>query len=86
MSGEDFVEVKLSEAGERFAAGAPVGLGGGNYHFRFEPGKSQRVTRAGDWNRVLSREMVEGEPMFELCAPQPLKQKAEAAAKISEEK
>jgi hypothetical protein len=69
MRGEDFVHVRLSAAGEKLADGAPVHIGGGNYHFTFHPGESQRVTRAFDWVRVLSNEQIDGEPMFELAEP-----------------
>ena len=60
------VTVKLSAKGEEFADGSAIEVGGANYHFRFEPGKSLEVTRVLDWERVLSKERVAGEPMFEL--------------------
>lgn len=61
----DFVEVKLSAAGER-AAGGKITLVGPRYHFTFEPGVAQRVSKAYDWEVVLRNELVDGEPMFEL--------------------
>ena len=79
MRGEDFVHVRLSEAGERIADGAPVHIGGSSYHFTFQPGEAQRVTRAFEWERVLSHEQINGELLFELADEKPAVQEGNDA-------
>jgi hypothetical protein len=69
MAGDrkDFVHVKLSAAGEKMAAGAPLGIANARSHFEFRPGVAQEVTRDYEWNAFLSREIdSDGEPIFEL--------------------
>jgi hypothetical protein len=63
----DFVEVKLSARGEEIADGAPMTVAGPNYHFVLEPAKTQRVTRAFDWEKVLSKLHRDGELLVELA-------------------
>lgn len=61
---DDFVNVKLSAKGEEMCGGQ-LTIAGGKYHFTFAPGEAQQVTRA-EWTQILSKENVDGEPVFEL--------------------
>ncbi len=70
MSGEDFVDVQLSEFGAKWSGGTMVRVHEGRHEFAFSPGQSQRVTRAFDWLVVLSRQKIDGHPLFEI-APKP---------------
>lgn len=64
----DFVKVRLSKAGEKFAGDAGyVRVIHGAHDFEFKVGEvKDDVTRAFDWEKVLKNEHVDGEPMFEL--------------------
>lgn len=67
MAGEDFVKVKLSAAGVKFANGGPVRIVDGQHTFEFEAGQVREdITRAFDWPKVLKNASVDGEPLFEL--------------------
>ncbi|HLJ87758.1 MAG TPA: hypothetical protein VKZ53_13110 [Candidatus Angelobacter sp.] len=70
MSGEDFVDVQLSEFGAKWSGGTLVRVHDGRHEFSFAPGQTQRVTKAFDWLRVLSIQMIDGHPLFEI-APKP---------------
>jgi len=72
---EDFVDVKLSVKGEELAAGSELHLCGGKYEFCFVAGESQSVPRA-EWAQILSKENVDGEPLFEIATPAGLKPSA----------
>lgn len=65
MAGEDFVHVKLSKKGEEMAGGGELVVCN-HLTWRFRAGQAQRVPRAFDWNQVLSKEMIGGEPLFEI--------------------
>lgn len=65
----DFVKVKLSKKGEQLAGGALFGISTGGRNFIFNPGEAQEVTRALDWNELLSKELRDGEALFELAEP-----------------
>ena len=73
----DFVKVKLSEHGEKYAGkGGYVTVIHGRHEFHFKTGETQEVTRAFEWEKVLKTELVDGEPLFELVVeeqndPQP---------------
>ena len=68
MSGEDFVNVRLTE----FGAGlGQVTVHEGPREFVFKPGDVQRVTRAFEWERILSRQEQEGKPLFEIAPDEP---------------
>ncbi len=66
MSGDDFVEVRLTEFGQALAAGNPVRVNEGVREFVFTPGQAQRVTVAYDWQRVLSQLLINGRHLFEV--------------------
>jgi hypothetical protein len=66
MQGKDFVNVRLNELGEKLAGGSPMVLTGSKHSFTFKAGESQPVTRVLEWERVLSKEHHDGEPIFEL--------------------
>ncbi|HEX7285692.1 MAG TPA: hypothetical protein VF532_05885 [Candidatus Angelobacter sp.] len=69
MSGEDFVNVRLTE----FGAGlGQVVVHEGPREFAFKPGSVQRVTRVFEWERILSRQEQDGKKLFEI-APSPSK-------------
>lgn len=82
----DWIEVKLTLFGERYVAstgGGPLRVHEGRHEFAFNPGEPQRVTRAFDWEKILSRQVVAGIPLFEIVQseePQPDPPAAEAAA------
>jgi hypothetical protein len=65
--GEDFVHVKLSAAGEKLAGSNPLRVVTGTKDFTFKAGEAQRVTRAFEWERVLSQQYRDGECLFELA-------------------
>ncbi len=71
--GDDWVQVRLSEFGERYTAGAAVHVHEGQHEFSFHPGEPQRVTRAFDWERILKNVTIAGNPLFEI-APAPAKE------------
>lgn len=64
MPPEDFVDVKLSPAGEALAAGC-MRIHGGNYEYCFLPGESQRLS-AGEFAARLAPARHNGEPVFEV--------------------
>lgn len=64
---KDFVTVRLSAKGEEVAQGGEIRLVGGNFDLTFRSGEEQEVTRAFEWGVVLSRELRDGEPMFEIA-------------------
>jgi hypothetical protein len=67
MAGEDFVAVKLSAKGEKIAKGTPVTIVDGQHTFVFNPGETQEhITKAFDWEQVLSKQFADGEPLFEI--------------------
>lgn len=65
MPPEDFVDVKLSPAGEALAAGC-MRIHGGNYEYCFLPGESQRLS-AGEFAARLSSARHNDEPVFEVA-------------------
>lgn len=67
---KDFVKIKLSASGERFAAGAPLGIANRHCQYTFTAGEAVEVTRAYEWESFLSKESVNGEPMFEVVTDQ----------------
>ncbi len=73
----DFVEVQLSEFGKSLAVGAPVRVQEGVREYVFMPGQAQRVTVAFDWNRVLSRQLINGHRLFEIVPDEPMEQPQE---------
>ncbi|ABF42417.1 hypothetical protein Acid345_3416 [Candidatus Koribacter versatilis Ellin345] len=66
MKRDDYVYVRLTAKGEELAGPHELRLAGGSYHFAFKAGEAQKVTRAYDWNVVLSKEKYDGEPLFEV--------------------
>jgi hypothetical protein len=62
----DFVEVRLTKFRESLAAGTAVRVQEGVREFIFLPGQPHRVTVAFDWNRVLSRQLINGHRLFEI--------------------
>lgn len=78
MAGEDFVQVKLSAAGEKAAGpGGALRIANGRRAFAFEAGKVLRIERSYEWSAMLARETCEGAPMFEIVqsAPAPSEEK-----------
>lgn len=68
----DWVNVKLTEFGERYLAengGGPLRVHDRS-EFVFESGKPQRVTKAGDWDLVLKQQHVNGHALFEIAEEQ----------------
>jgi hypothetical protein len=62
---DDFVNVRLTE----FGAGlGQVTVHEGPREFVFKRGDVQRVTRAFEWERVLSRQEQDGKKLFEIAA------------------
>jgi hypothetical protein len=84
MTAEDFVDVKLSAAGEALAKDTPelapgetfsgergepcVRLAGGNYDYCFQPGKTLRMT-AVEFRARLEAAVHQGQPIFEIVPP-----------------
>ena len=66
MRGEDFVHVKLSPAGEKLAAGGELRVVSASKDMTFNAGETRRVTRAFEWEKVLSHLQHEGESLFVL--------------------
>jgi hypothetical protein len=68
MAGEDFVQVKLSAAGEEMAgSGGTLSISKGRRSFTFKAGVVQRIERSWEWNMVLSGETFQGSPIFEIA-------------------
>lgn len=69
MAGEDFVYVQLSSTAQK-AGRARVTAGRCDLIFTAgEP--PQRLTRAYEWDVILSHQRFEGQPMFELVPARP---------------
>jgi hypothetical protein len=72
MAKEDFVNVRITQFGERYikeCGGGPLRVHEGGRlgsEFAFMPGESQRVTRAVDWDRVLRNQHINGQALFEI--------------------
>lgn len=79
----DLVRVKLSAKGEAFANGTPVRIVAGPSRvggaYEFQPGETKEVTKALDW-AVLSTQMIDGEPMFEVVTAAAKEKQDEGAA------
>ena len=68
MAGEDWVDVRLTAFAERYLkenGGGPL-LIHDRAEFKFKSGEAQRVTRAGDWELVLSKVAIGGHALFEI--------------------
>lgn len=67
MKNSDFINVKLSAAGERLAGeGKSVRINTSRREFAFEVGKAVRIERSYEWNKLLKDDKFEGEPIFEI--------------------
>ncbi len=66
----DFVDVQLAEAGKQAAGKGALRVANAHFHYEITAGKTVRVTRAYEWNKVLSQLAVNGSPMLEI-APDP---------------
>jgi hypothetical protein len=72
MAKEDFVNVRITQFGERYikeCGGGPLRVHEGGRlgsEFSFVPGESQRVTRAVDWDKVLKNQHINGQALFEI--------------------
>jgi hypothetical protein len=64
MSGEDFINVRLTNFGAGLGL---VTVHEGPREFIFKPGDVQRVTRAFEWERILSRQEQDGQKLFEIA-------------------
>jgi len=63
----DFVEVRLTEAGRKFAGeNGQVHVANAHMAYDFAGESTQRVVRY-QWTQTLSRELVDGAPMFEIA-------------------
>jgi len=81
MTADDYVDVKLSAAGEALAAATPelapgetfagersapcMRMNGGNYEYCFEPGKTLRLT-AVEYQARLAATLIGGQAIFEI--------------------
>jgi hypothetical protein len=64
---EDFVMVKMTEAGENFAGDhGVIRVADGRAYFEFKKGEALRATRAYEWNLLLAPMKVGNDPMFEI--------------------
>ena len=88
MSGEDFVNVRLTEFGASLKqvvvheGGTPDPASPAINHreFVFRPGDVQRVTRAFEWERVLKPQQQDGKPLFEIVpSGEAMKEQADLA-------
>lgn len=64
MTADDFVDVKLSAAGETMAAGC-MRIHGGNYEYCFVPGETLRLS-AAEFSTRLGSMTHEELPVFEI--------------------
>ncbi len=63
----DFVELQLSEAGLAMAGkGGVLQIATARLVYKFTAGSTTRVLTS-EWSRVLSREMYQGQPIFEVA-------------------
>lgn len=75
---DDFVNVRLTD----FGAGlGQVVVHEGPREFVFKRGDVQRVTRAFEWERILSRQEQDGKKLFETAPDEPKPAKKSAPAK-----
>jgi hypothetical protein len=65
----DYVEIRLTAAGEKLAGGDKGALTYSNrhMHYTFRPGEAQEVVSAYEWTKVLSNVRIGGELVFELA-------------------
>ncbi len=64
----DWVQVRLSEAGLAFAGdSATVNVANTHMHYTFQGTTPTRVLRYAEWDKLLSKETINGQPMFELA-------------------
>lgn len=68
MAGKDFIQVRLTGAGVKFAGeGGQVAVHNSRREFLFKAGEAQRVLIAYEWDKVLGlMRTPSGEPMFEI--------------------
>lgn len=75
--GEDWINVRLTQFGERYLK--ETGGGALTVHegtgFAFESGRTVRVTRAFDWERVLKQQHLNGHALFEIASEEEAKPK-----------
>jgi len=81
MAGEDFVQVRLTEAGRELCGEGTYRVIRGHHDFEFRRDEIQRVTKAFDWHKVLATEIRDGKPMFEIVEPTAEQPSAKAAKK-----
>lgn len=77
MTADDFVSVRLTEAGEAAAGrgeGACVRVHGANYEYCFEPGKTVRVP-AAEFRARLEAKRLDGQKIFTTEAAQSAEKK-----------
>ncbi len=70
MSGNDWINVRLTEFAEQYVAqsgGGPLRVHDGRFECSILPGETMRVTRAFDWERVLKPIAIAGQAMFEIA-------------------
>jgi hypothetical protein len=64
----DFVQVQLTAAGIAFAgAGQTLRVCNGHFDYTFTPGNPVKVL-ISEWSRVLSAQLSNGQPVFELVS------------------
>jgi|GEM_PF-1863645 hypothetical protein len=71
MTAEDFVDVRLTAAGEAAAGkgeSACVRVHGSNYQYAFAPGKIVRVA-AAEFRARLAETRIDGAQIFEIVKP-----------------
>ena len=62
---EDWVKVRLTAHGAKLAGDGVLRVID-RATFEFTAGEVKEVTRAVDWQLVLSKQFIDGEPLFEL--------------------
>ena len=80
----DFVKITLSRAGEAFAGkGGVVRIANSRLHYEVRAGEATEVLTS-QWAHMLSREVVDGKPIFAIVADPSNEMPAEDAEETSE--
>ena len=63
----DFVQVRLSAAGQLLAGASPLRIGTAHLRYEFAGSTPVEVLRRGEWPMLRTESNAGGEPLFELA-------------------
>lgn len=68
---KDFVKIRLSAAGAKLAGAGVLRVHNAHGNHAFKAGQVVEVTRAYEWNKLLSQEKIGSDPIFEIVEDKP---------------